>query len=98
MTQKYQSILKDADQIVNQDRREAYGAPLESFERIAQLWSVILGTPITPDQVGLCMIALKISRECHAHNRDNLIDIAGYSEAMNLARHEADIKDLIASK
>ena len=35
---------------------------------------------MTAAQVGLCMIALKISREMFCHTEDNLVDIAGYAE------------------
>ena len=31
-----------------------------------------------------CMIAVKISRECHRPKRDNRVDIAGYAEALDM--------------
>jgi len=30
------------------------------------------------------MIALKISRECNKHKRDNLVDIAGYAKTIDM--------------
>ena len=50
------------------------------------MWSAILGQEVTPAQVGLCMIAVKVSRECHKPKRDNLVDIAGYAETVRMVR------------
>ena len=38
------------------------------------------------------MIAVKISRECNAHKRDNLVDIAGYAACADKVLSK--IKDL----
>ncbi len=79
------SILDEARIIVNGERSRAYGSPAKSFQHIADLWSTILETDISINQVGLCMIAMKLSRETGNHKRDNLVDIAGYAEALNQA-------------
>ena len=76
------NILKEADNLVNGDRNKAYGSPLKDFERTGKMWSAILGVEVTPEQVGLCMIALKISRQCNKFKRDNLVDIAGYAHTL----------------
>jgi len=73
-----QNILGEADKLVNGDRQEAYGDAVKSLDRIAKLWSAILGKDIEGQEVGLCLVALKISRECGKHKMDNLIDGAGY--------------------
>lgn len=73
------SILQEAEQLINGQRRDDYGDVNKSFEQIAQLWSPILGKSISPRQVGLCMIQLKISRYLHGQTRDSLVDIAGYA-------------------
>jgi len=75
---KSPNILQEADCLVNGDRQQAYGHPLDDFLRTAKIWSAILGIAVTPEQVGLCMAGLKISRECNKHHRDNLVDGAGY--------------------
>lgn len=75
-----ESILAEADRIVNGERNDSYDAPERNFERIAKVWSVVLNHPVTGAQVGLCMCALKLVRESYQHKRDNLVDLAGYAE------------------
>ena len=72
-------ILEEALAITNGDRATDYGDMKESFDRIAELWSPILGVPVTAKQVALCMIQLKISRCLTSDKRDNWVDIAGYA-------------------
>lgn len=78
------TILERADRLVNVDRRNDYGHPAENFADIATMWSMILGVEVQPRQVGLCMIAVKLSREAHVPKQDNLIDIAGYAKTVDL--------------
>jgi len=73
------TILEEADAAINGPRRESYGDVLESFVSIADVWSTILRAPVTPQQVALCMIALKLLREANKHSRDNLVDLCGYA-------------------
>jgi hypothetical protein len=82
------SMLKEADDIIHGERRNDYGSPLESFTRIAKLWSVVLGVDITPEQVSLCMIQLKVARAMNGMQRDSLVDIAGYVGCIELIQDE----------
>jgi hypothetical protein len=70
--------------VANTDRYDDYGHPAENFARIARMWTAILGTHIRSEQVGLCMIAVKLSREVHRHKPDNLTDIAGYARTLEM--------------
>jgi len=72
----------DEVQGVMKERQKDYAPPKENFERIAALWSVVLGVPVTSKQVALCMIQTKVAREMHASKRDNLVDIIGYATCM----------------
>lgn len=77
------SALLRALEVVNGPRQEAYGPPEESFARIAAMWGAILHRAITPQEVALCMIALKVCREANKPGHDNRVDIAGYTEILD---------------
>lgn len=79
-----ETILEEANRLVNGPRQGDYGHPLEDFRRTAAIWSAILGVEVTPQQVGLCMIGVKLSRECNGHKRDNLVDAAGYAQTVQM--------------
>lgn len=77
-----ESILEEAQRITHNDRNGDYGHPYDDHERVARMWEPILGLPIgslDPAKIGLCMIAVKISRQIYKPKRDNLVDIAGYA-------------------
>lgn len=82
------NILQEADKLVNGDRREAYGSPLDDFSRTAKMWSAILGHEVTAEQVGLCMCAVKISRQVNAPKLDNMVDLAGYAATVQMVLDE----------
>ena len=72
-------ILSEAKLLVEGDRGEAYGHPAKKYELMAKIWSTILEKEITPQQVILCMLGVKLTREIIRHKRDNLVDLAGYA-------------------
>jgi len=74
------AILSQAALLVTGDRNKTYGHPQEDFARTAALWSAIFGFKVTPMHVALCMICVKMSRQCHVPKTDNLVDIAGYAQ------------------
>lgn len=73
-------ILSTAAELVGGDRQQTYGDATEGFTRTGKLWATILGVDeVTPEQVALCMAAVKISRLCHTPNHsDSWIDACGY--------------------
>lgn len=76
------SILTDAEAIIYGDREQTYGNPGANLERIANLWNAFIANKpepgLTPDDVAMMMVLLKIAREQHQHKPDNLIDGCGY--------------------
>jgi hypothetical protein len=63
------------------ERGRAYGHPRPNHERIAALWGPILGITVTPEQVALCMVQVKVSRLVQTPDHaDSIDDIAGYAE------------------
>jgi hypothetical protein len=66
--------------VVVASRHDAYGEPVELFQQIARRWSLTLGIQISPVQVALCMIDLKLARLVRNPNHvDSIVDIAGYA-------------------
>ena len=55
-------FLASAEDKINGERDAVYGDPLENHKRIALLWQVILGTEISPAEVALCMLMVKVAR------------------------------------
>lgn len=77
-----ENILQEADRLTSSARPDEYGHPKDNLQQTADLWSPILGVKVTARQVALCMIQLKISRECFKAGRDNLTDIAGWARTI----------------
>lgn len=77
-----ESVLDEAARITAHEREIAYGSPLANHQRIAAIWSVILGVEVTPGQVALCMAGTKLARLAHTPmHRDSVVDLAGYARA-----------------
>lgn len=64
------------------DRRvQVYGNPIETFARIAQVWSGILGHEVQPVEVPLLMAGMKMVRtQVMPDYSDNSEDIDGYMD------------------
>lgn len=64
-----------------EERGELYGDAVVMFSRVAEVWSGILGKPVTPIQVLLMMTGLKLVRaEVTPQHVDNIDDGQGYLE------------------
>lgn len=64
-------------------RIKEYGEPRDNFDEIAKKWSLTLNHPITPFEVGLLMIDLKMVRlKNDPSSFDSLLDIAGYAACL----------------
>lgn len=82
-----QSVLMEAEGVVNGPRREAYGHPKLNFARIIALWQSYLdGRPggrmadLTEQDHAVMMILLKVARlQQSPQHRDSAVDIAGYT-------------------
>ena len=75
-------MLRQAAAVVA-NRRETYGDPVTSMTAIAQRWSITLDQPITPAQVALCLIDLKLARLAHQPDHlDSMVDVAGYAAVL----------------
>ena len=65
------------------ERSAAYGDAATSMAAVAARWSITLGGPITPAQVVLCLIDLKLARLAHnSTHQDSVCDLAGYAAVL----------------
>ena len=76
---KRTEALKMAGKLINGHRAKDYGDAWENHDRIAKLWSVILGIKVSVYMVYLCMLAVKISRLIQTpRHEDSWVDVCGY--------------------
>lgn len=76
----HSAILQEASDLLGGDRQDSYGDPSENFERIATMISAYLGHPVTPSQVAVMMVLIKVSRLASSPDHaDSFIDMAAYS-------------------
>jgi hypothetical protein len=77
-----ETILQEAERIINGERRADYGPVEDSFLDIAARWTQELKDKltedITPFDVVHLMVQLKLSRAKNGYHRDSYVDIGGY--------------------
>lgn len=83
-------LLLDADKLIHGDREKDYGATLQNFTQIAMLFQGVLATKlapgmaITPEDVALLMMQVKIARLAKMPDHlDSIMDVAGYAGCYN---------------
>jgi Domain of unknown function (DUF6378) len=77
-----EAFLECAADLVTRRRRE-YGEPVDLFEQVASRWSLTLGTKVSPAQVVLCLIDLKVARLArNPRHFDSQADLAGYAACL----------------
>ena len=77
-----QQLLHDAAAILQQ-RGASYGDAHQVLAIIAARWSMTLGVDISPAQVALCLIDLKLARLARdPKHLDSQVDVAGYAAVL----------------
>jgi len=76
-------ILKEADRIVHGPRNSDYGHPIDDYSRVVEIFRMISGVELHPEEGALFMVAVKLARLRHNYeagiiHRDSLVDAAGY--------------------
>lgn len=75
MAEARSGILGEIDDV----RTKVYGDPVDTYRRVAQVWSGILGHTVQPLEVPLLMAGLKLVRtQVSPDYSDNSDDIDGY--------------------
>jgi len=82
------TIAEEALAAVTGPRQRDYAHPRINFQRIADLWSPVLGVKVTPEQVALCMIQVKVGRLMNRYTRDSIVDILGYALTLDACRED----------
>ena len=79
MSSPAEMFLKHVAQIVA-ERGTQYGEATGNMAAIARRWSATLGREISPAQVVICLLDLKLARLAHdpAHE-DSVVDVCGYA-------------------
>lgn len=77
------SILLEADNILNGDRNEQYNDPNESFKVYADILKSAFNLELTPVEICKVQMAIKLGRLRYKHKRDSLVDLCGYAEILN---------------
>lgn len=91
--------LLDACKVALNSRGQHYGKVLENHNRIAKIWSIILGSDITEEQVALMMVGLKVARLIETpDHQDSILDIAGYAAVMSECVEEKKTKTKTTDK
>ena len=85
---KPQSILQEAEALINGDRRSSYGHPLDDYTRTAGMVNAAfadkLKEPLTPEDMMMVMVLVKLSRQRNRPKRDNLVDACVISAVSSL--------------
>lgn len=78
---KRDEILAKAGELINGDRKEDYGDAYLNHMRIAEFWNNYLDHEIklTPTDVAIMMMLVKIARCIHSYKDDSFVDICGYA-------------------
>ncbi len=79
MSSPVEMFLKHVANVIA-DRSAQYGDAAGSMAAIAARWSSTLGHEITPAQVVLCLLDLKLARLAHdPTHEDSAVDVCGYA-------------------
>lgn len=87
-----EDVCDIAKRLTSYDRQLDYGSPIEDFTKQAKMWSAILHTKVTPQQIAMCMIAVKLSRLTNSpRHRDSVVDIVGYARCLDLCNQATSL-------
>jgi hypothetical protein len=81
-----ETILTKAQDIVynrTEEQSRNYGDIQDSIKRASAIATSISGQNISPEMIYYSIIAIKFSRQAHAHKEDNLLDAVAYMSALN---------------
>lgn len=80
------NILEEANKIINlrsEEKERMYGPFEEGMDRAAMIASGCTGKQFTAQDIYMCLVALKLSRQSYNHKEDNLLDAVAYLGSLN---------------
>ena len=79
MSSPAEMFLKHVANVIA-ERSAQYGDAAPNMSAIAARWSATLGREVTPAQVVLCLLDLKLARLAHdPTHEDSAVDVCGYA-------------------
>jgi len=79
MSTPAEMFLKHVAHVID-ERSVQYGSVSQSMAAVATRWSVTLGCEVTPAQVVLCLLDLKLARLAHDPTHESsAVDVCGYA-------------------
>ena len=72
------ALALQAIQAITGPRAVTHGDAQETLERTAELWAAYLDRPVSPTQVAMCMILVKMVR-ARNFDKDHYVDMIGYA-------------------
>jgi hypothetical protein len=72
------------------ERQKTYGHPRGDFDRVAGMWSALLGIKVTAEDVAVMMIAFKLARlKQTPQHHDTKVDVIGYAICLDRLDEDA---------
>lgn len=78
-----QSILLEAEKIVNGDRNDQYGDPNIAFAEYKNILHSTFGIELSESDICKVLMSIKLGRLKHKYKRDSIVDLCGYAEILN---------------
>ena len=83
MSSPAEMFLKHVANVIA-ERSAQYGDAAPNMSAIAARWSATLGREVTPAQVVLCLLDLKLARLAHdPTHEDSAVDVCGYAALLH---------------
>ena len=92
-TMKKGDAAREAAELVEGGRDEAYGDALTEFSRISAVFEELTGHCITPEDMALLFICMKLVRDSSRAKEDHMVDVCGYASIRACIREQKSDED-----
>lgn len=83
-----ETVCEEAERLVNGPRGTAYDHPAADYSRTVGAFNALTGLSLTVEQGIMFMLCVKLSRESYKHGRDNLVDVCGYAQCLDMVHSD----------